>query len=236
MSECGDCKKWMKKPDCPREKGTMAGGPSSGDYACDEFEPRKAKPEAPDAGETYDWADVPKDAGASFVKEFKEIVERQANEHTFWVCFEDCIQMIEAYEKLEREVEMLKRTCKGRYDHERALEKELVVAKVEIEKHKGAMPLELVDRSRDLLKREYEKQLTQARKEVAEAKAERDGFERCWKSADTLLELTEADLETERTKSAALVEALEKCETAAGRGAIPAVRMWASETLEKWSK
>ena len=35
--ECGNCDHWMKKHDCPRERGVMVGGPSSGSPACDKF-------------------------------------------------------------------------------------------------------------------------------------------------------------------------------------------------------
>lgn len=34
---CGSCTKWMCRPSCPRERGVMTGGPSSGASACDQF-------------------------------------------------------------------------------------------------------------------------------------------------------------------------------------------------------
>lgn len=34
---CGNCDFWMKKRSCPRERGVMIGGPSSGALACDKF-------------------------------------------------------------------------------------------------------------------------------------------------------------------------------------------------------
>ena len=34
---CGDCGKWMKRGDCPRERGVMVGGPSSGEPKCNLF-------------------------------------------------------------------------------------------------------------------------------------------------------------------------------------------------------
>lgn len=35
--ECGNCDLWMKKGPCPRERGTMVGGPSMGTPACEKF-------------------------------------------------------------------------------------------------------------------------------------------------------------------------------------------------------
>lgn len=37
---CGDCSKWMKRPDCPNEPGLGSGrhGPSAGSFGCDQFE------------------------------------------------------------------------------------------------------------------------------------------------------------------------------------------------------
>lgn len=34
---CGDCSKWMKRGDCPREKGVMVGGPTMSTPKCREF-------------------------------------------------------------------------------------------------------------------------------------------------------------------------------------------------------
>lgn len=34
---CGSCQHWMKKHDCPRERGMMVGGPTCGSAACDKF-------------------------------------------------------------------------------------------------------------------------------------------------------------------------------------------------------
>jgi hypothetical protein len=44
---CGNCVKWMKKPDCPRERGVMNGGPTANDPPCDQYlcpSIRKEKP------------------------------------------------------------------------------------------------------------------------------------------------------------------------------------------------
>ena len=35
--ECGNCTLWMCRGDCPRERGTMVGGPSTSSPACDKF-------------------------------------------------------------------------------------------------------------------------------------------------------------------------------------------------------
>lgn len=37
--KCGECSKWMKSRECPREHNVkgMSRGPSSGDGACDKF-------------------------------------------------------------------------------------------------------------------------------------------------------------------------------------------------------
>ena len=37
MNKCGDCYYWMKKSDCPREKGFQKGGPSCNSPACSKF-------------------------------------------------------------------------------------------------------------------------------------------------------------------------------------------------------
>lgn len=39
---CGDCHKWMKSRECPRERNVngMSRGPSGGDMPCDKFQPR----------------------------------------------------------------------------------------------------------------------------------------------------------------------------------------------------
>lgn len=39
MSRCGDCVKWLKRPDCPHENGmgSERGGPSAGQFACSVF-------------------------------------------------------------------------------------------------------------------------------------------------------------------------------------------------------
>ena len=37
MNKCGDCQLWMKKKECPREKGTMNGGPTMNDLSCGGF-------------------------------------------------------------------------------------------------------------------------------------------------------------------------------------------------------
>lgn len=42
LPKCGDCIHWMKKSECPREKGVMVGGPTAKELACDEFKSRKA--------------------------------------------------------------------------------------------------------------------------------------------------------------------------------------------------
>lgn len=34
---CGHCDLWMKKGDCPRERGVMVGGPNCNAPACDKF-------------------------------------------------------------------------------------------------------------------------------------------------------------------------------------------------------
>jgi len=36
-TKCGDCGFWMKKGQCPKELGTMKGGPTSGDMRCRTF-------------------------------------------------------------------------------------------------------------------------------------------------------------------------------------------------------
>ncbi len=41
LPRCGDCAKWMKKPDCPKERGVMNAGPSAMQLACSEYEPSK---------------------------------------------------------------------------------------------------------------------------------------------------------------------------------------------------
>lgn len=35
---CGQCNLWMKKRECPKEGGTMVGGPSANTVACEKFE------------------------------------------------------------------------------------------------------------------------------------------------------------------------------------------------------
>jgi hypothetical protein len=41
VKRCGDCFLWMKKGDCPRERGTMVGGPSANEPGCQEFVSKK---------------------------------------------------------------------------------------------------------------------------------------------------------------------------------------------------
>lgn len=38
-NRCGDCAKWMKSRECPRERNVkgMSRGPSCNDYPCDQF-------------------------------------------------------------------------------------------------------------------------------------------------------------------------------------------------------
>jgi uncharacterized membrane protein len=37
IKKCGNCSYWMKKHDCPLERGTMVGGPTANTVACDKF-------------------------------------------------------------------------------------------------------------------------------------------------------------------------------------------------------
>jgi hypothetical protein len=42
LRKCGDCDKWMKSRECPRERNVngMSRGPSCNDYQCDAFKPK----------------------------------------------------------------------------------------------------------------------------------------------------------------------------------------------------